>query len=157
MGLEAVTKISDLNPLWPLGTDERSQGDDHLRAIKTALRSLLTDVNQIGLGPASLAGEAGKVLKVNDGSTAYETATVLALVLPLVKRDTTYGGTITGSGTAWTLSAVPGNATCLLLFRNGVLLKQGTSYDFTLSSANITLAVSLDTAADEYLEAVYLA
>ncbi|HSW65359.1 MAG TPA: hypothetical protein VLH56_18930 [Dissulfurispiraceae bacterium] len=50
MGLETgVTKISDLNPLWPLTLDMRAEGDDHLRNIKVALQSLLADVAQIGL------------------------------------------------------------------------------------------------------------
>lgn len=37
MGLEVPTYINQLNAAWPLDTDLRSQGDDHLRAIKTAL------------------------------------------------------------------------------------------------------------------------
>ncbi|MDR6768617.1 hypothetical protein J2W88_003921 [Acidovorax delafieldii] len=39
MGLETVTYISDLNPLWPLGTlpDRKSEGDNHLRNIKSSL------------------------------------------------------------------------------------------------------------------------
>lgn len=48
MGLESVTNIEDLNVLWPLGNDPRNQGDDHLRAVKVALKSLLTDLQQIG-------------------------------------------------------------------------------------------------------------
>jgi hypothetical protein len=30
--------IQDLNPSWPTGTDPKSQGDDHMRAIKQALQ-----------------------------------------------------------------------------------------------------------------------
>jgi len=42
MGLEAgVTKLSDLDPTWPLSTDLRHYGDDHLRNIKIAAKSLL--------------------------------------------------------------------------------------------------------------------
>ena len=37
MGLENAEKISELNRLWPLGTDPRSQGDDHLRMLKACL------------------------------------------------------------------------------------------------------------------------
>jgi hypothetical protein len=78
MGLEAsVTKISDLNQSWPLSTDKRKEGDDHLRYIKVAVRSLLTIT---GLGdicfPASVAGKAGQGLKLNAGETAYELAPV---------------------------------------------------------------------------------
>lgn len=37
MGLETVTYIDDLNELWPLIGDPRSEGDDHIRNIKKAL------------------------------------------------------------------------------------------------------------------------
>lgn len=41
MGLESsVTKISDLNPLWPLGSDQKLAGDDHIRNIKIALQTI---------------------------------------------------------------------------------------------------------------------
>jgi len=37
MGLETVTYISDLNPLWPLGSDPKSNGDNHVRNLKTGI------------------------------------------------------------------------------------------------------------------------
>lgn len=37
MGLETVTYISDLNPLWPLGSDPKSNGDNHVRNLKSSL------------------------------------------------------------------------------------------------------------------------
>ena len=37
MGIENGDKISDLNPLWPLGTDPVSQGDDQIRLIKNVM------------------------------------------------------------------------------------------------------------------------
>lgn len=39
MPLESGDTIADLNPLWPLGSDPKSQGDDHLRLIKTVLQN----------------------------------------------------------------------------------------------------------------------
>jgi hypothetical protein len=49
MPLESVTNISDLNASWPLGGDTKNNGDDHIRNLKTAVRSLLTNVAQLGL------------------------------------------------------------------------------------------------------------
>lgn len=72
MGLESVTKISDLNSSWPLGGDDRRKGDDHLRILKVAVKSLLADLNQISIGPESLAGEAGKALIVNVGEDGFD-------------------------------------------------------------------------------------
>jgi hypothetical protein len=41
MGLETGNTIAQLNAAWPLGSDPRSQGDDHLRLVK---RVMTTDV-----------------------------------------------------------------------------------------------------------------
>lgn len=50
MGLESGTSISDLNPNWPLGTDPKSQGDDHIRLIKQVLQDSLAN-GEIGKTP----------------------------------------------------------------------------------------------------------
>lgn len=39
MGLETGTYVNDLNMANPLGTDAKSQGDDHIRLIKTCLKN----------------------------------------------------------------------------------------------------------------------
>ena len=39
MGLETGTNIGDLNQNWPLGSDAKSQGDDHIRLVKTVLKN----------------------------------------------------------------------------------------------------------------------
>jgi len=39
MGLETATTIAELNALWPLGSDPKSQGDDHLRLIKSVMQN----------------------------------------------------------------------------------------------------------------------
>ncbi len=38
MPLETGNTVADLNELWPLGSDPKSQGDDHLRLIKDVLK-----------------------------------------------------------------------------------------------------------------------
>ena len=38
MGLETADTIAELNPLWPLGTDPKSEGDDHIRLIKQVMQ-----------------------------------------------------------------------------------------------------------------------
>ena len=70
MGLETVTTVSDLNTSWPLATDSRRQGDDHIRGLKVAVKSLLTNPQQIGL--PTFTGNAGKIVKVNAGATALD-------------------------------------------------------------------------------------
>jgi hypothetical protein len=43
MPIEAATNINGLNPLWPLGGDPKSAGDDHLRLIKSVLQGAISD------------------------------------------------------------------------------------------------------------------
>lgn len=46
MGLETGTYIEDLNENWPLGTDPKSQGDDHIRLVKDVLKNTLPGADQ---------------------------------------------------------------------------------------------------------------
>lgn len=39
MPVEAATSIATLNPAWPLGTDEKEEGDNHIRLIKQVLQT----------------------------------------------------------------------------------------------------------------------
>ena len=38
MGLETGDFIEDLDPNWPLGTDPKNEGDDHIRLIKETIQ-----------------------------------------------------------------------------------------------------------------------
>jgi len=53
MTVESVTYISDLNTSYPDGGDPKSEGDDHIRNIKLALRNTFPNVN----GPVSATDE----------------------------------------------------------------------------------------------------
>jgi hypothetical protein len=70
MAVENVSNVGDLNAAAPTGAESKSEGDDHLRAIKTALRQ-------------SFAGFAGAVLVTGaDGgaANAYTLTPVTALI-----------------------------------------------------------------------------
>lgn len=80
MGLETVTHISDLDPANPDADDPKSQGDNHLRNIKTALKTDLPNIT----GPVTatqaelnvLAGLTGDgVVVKNGGGTIVRTIT----------------------------------------------------------------------------------
>ena len=45
MPIESATYLSQLNTANPLGSDNRSTVDDHLRLIKATLRNTFTDIN----------------------------------------------------------------------------------------------------------------
>tara|TARA_R110001583_G_scaffold105947_1_gene253934 strand:+ start:340 stop:819 length:480 start_codon:yes stop_codon:yes gene_type:complete len=88
MGLESVTHISDLVASYPLSTDTRSEGDDHIRNIKDALLRDFPNINAIvSVTPAELnyldgassniqaqiAGiVAGTISTVDDGDFALQ-------------------------------------------------------------------------------------
>lgn len=44
MGVETATYISDLVATNPLGTDAKSQGDDHLRLLKSTIKATFPNV-----------------------------------------------------------------------------------------------------------------
>ena len=45
MTVESVTYIDDLNASYPAGTDAKSEGDDHIRNIKSAIKATFPNVN----------------------------------------------------------------------------------------------------------------
>lgn len=58
MGLEVAVNFNELNPLFPLATDARSEGDDHLRMLKICLQTVFP-------------GMAGRFGRVQAKATAY--------------------------------------------------------------------------------------
>lgn len=72
----SVTHIADLEPLYPLGTDNRLQGDNHIRNIKTALKNdlpLTTPATATGIAllTAANAAAARTTLGVSASSDVY--------------------------------------------------------------------------------------
>lgn len=58
MGLETGTTISQLDSSWPLGSDQKAQGDDHLRLIKAVLKAQFPGVGGQGFNTPITAKEA---------------------------------------------------------------------------------------------------
>ena len=44
MGLESATYIASLDATWPLGADAKNKGDDHVRLIKSVLKSSFANI-----------------------------------------------------------------------------------------------------------------
>ncbi|MFT3973158.1 MAG: tail fiber domain-containing protein [Amaricoccus sp.] len=68
MGLEAASKISQLNAAWPLGTDPRSQGDDHLRLIKSVMKADALSKDDGGIMAGGLSFGEGISLNFPDAT-----------------------------------------------------------------------------------------
>ena len=58
MGLENSSTIAGLNAAWPLPTDVKSQGDDHLRLLKSVLQAQFPGIYGSGAVPTWLATQA---------------------------------------------------------------------------------------------------
>jgi microcystin-dependent protein len=68
MGLEAVTGIWDFNTSWPLPTDKRRQGDDHLRNIKLGTKNTFPNIN----APVTATDEILNSIPANLGAIITE-------------------------------------------------------------------------------------
>ena len=75
MALESGTYIKDLVDTNPPGTDAISQGDDHIRLIKSVLQNSFPSTNNAPIIP-DIAGNGLKYLQVNSGATATQWASI---------------------------------------------------------------------------------
>jgi len=69
MSLENATYVAQLDKDWPTGTDLVSQGDDHLRLIKSVLQNSFPVNLNVPIVP-NTTDNNGKVLSVNSDGTA---------------------------------------------------------------------------------------
>lgn len=91
-----VTYTSDLNPLWPASADAKSDGDDHLRNTKAAIKNTLP----LFTGPLMIAHD-------QVASKDYVNQTAFTTVLPAQPGGTTPYAleTINGSA-AWKVADI---------------------------------------------------
>ena len=70
MGLEAGDFIDDLNSSWPLGTDLRRYGANHLRLIKLTIKASFPNINgAVNVTPAEINQLVGFNLSAIDALT----------------------------------------------------------------------------------------
>jgi len=66
MSLETATWVTQLNSSNPTATDPVSEGDDHLRMLKTVLKNSFPSSSTTAIVP-NVSGQSGKYL-TNDGT-----------------------------------------------------------------------------------------
>jgi hypothetical protein len=118
MGLEAGTSIAALNSSWPLGADVKSQGDDHIRLIKAALKTTFPGAAAAGFATPITATET-ELNRVSGVTSAIQTQlnskaanganTDITSLAP--SGTITTGGAITASSGG--ISATTGNITAV--------------------------------------------
>lgn len=99
MTLESATKIGELVPTNPPGTDNVSQGDDHFRVVKTAVQGTFPDVGSEQVINAGEGGSSPVETLGLPGNTMLWTPLAIA---DFVKAN--WGG--------WSLSSTTTNAYC---------------------------------------------
>lgn len=140
MSLEAATNISQLNPSNPVGNDQESQGDDHIRMIKAVLQAAFPNATSAFYFPQIVLKSADfSITSIQQNATFLVdcTAAVVTATLPtlapanagwecfFIKTDATVNtmfiqppaGTIQSgeySGLAKTRRCIPGRRTRVL-------------------------------------------
>ena len=111
--------LSDLEKLWPLGSDEKNQGDDHLRGIKNVLGNSFPTVAQARYPANYLAGAAGYAteekqgaLELSSGTTAQRTTSPTTGAL---RFNMTLGQLEYWDGTVWRASPATVNQGDLII------------------------------------------
>jgi hypothetical protein len=85
MGLETATFIAGLTPTWPIASEPKSQGDDHLRLIKSVLQATFPSATRALYFPKGETSTTPLVLDATDQNnfiTIDTTAGNVAVTLP---------------------------------------------------------------------------
>lgn len=162
MGLETGTFIDDLVATNPLGTDQKLQGDDHLRLIKSVLQATFPSADQAFPlkrynTPAVKTG-VYTVVAADDGSLIRVDATSGAIIVTLTAAATLGAKFLTrikkidGSANTVTVDAngaeTIDGATTLVLpdqYDAVTLLCDGTAWHVLSDSLNVALLTAVNT------------
>lgn len=138
----AGVRVSDvISPLSPSDTYPVIDVDVNAKGFARAVASTA----QRDAIPASLRSTSLFVLVTDTGTfyrwngSAWVLVNLAQLALPANHQwNVIPTGTIDGVNRVFTLPEVPDPTNSLLLFKNGMLMRQGAGHDFVLSGATIT-------------------
>ena len=98
MALETGSYIGDLNPANPPGTDPKSQGDDHIRLIKTALKDCFPGIAGAIICDGADGGLVNAYTVTPSNSLLAYTPGMFVIFSPLVTNSGTSTINISGLG-----------------------------------------------------------
>ena len=145
----SVTHIADLEPLYPLGTDNRLQGDNHIRNIKTALK------NDLPLNAPSTA--IGRSILTGADAASIRTIIGVPATSDVYAKTETYSDTETDTAISTAIAAiqtVPAGAISAFamntaptgwLKANGAAVSRttyATLFAALISSATVTMTIA---------------
>ncbi len=131
MGLESATYIEDLNENNPLGTDSKAQGDNHLRLIKSVLKSQFPN-----LGSEAVTATAEDLNEIFENNRLVPTGAIMI-----------WSGAIVDIPTGWSLcDGTLGTPNLINRFVAGTGTDTGGALDVgeTGGSEDITLPASTE-------------
>jgi len=131
MGLETATYVSGLNSANPTSTDPKSQGDDHLRLLKSTLQATFLNADGAKTFPT------GAMTVV--GLATTQTLTNKTLTLPTI-TSIDNGGTITipsGAGTFCKIAATQTLTNKTINLTNNTLQTTLAQLNTAISDANV--------------------
>jgi hypothetical protein len=115
MGLETGVTIAQLDSAWPLGGDQKTQGDDHLRLIKSVLKTQFPGASGLGFNTPIIATESDlntlPQLLLNRAAfkvtkTAIQTLPVANVLTNILFEQTNYDNKSSFAGqTSYTIAA----------------------------------------------------
>lgn len=129
MPVESATYINSLNASYPTGSDNISQGDNHIRLLKETIKATFPNI---------AGAVSGTHTAINSAVTAANAATDANTASTIVKRDGSgnfTAGTITAALTGNVTGNVTGNASTATALATARTIG-GVSFDGT---ANINL------------------
>ena len=128
MALESATYINQLVDTNPLGSDEISKGDDHIKLIKEVLQSSFPDV--VGQAAATIFTSDSAPTSNVRGTVWYDTGNNLLKINTAVTGLTATWVTV-NSGAPWASSA-PASDACFRAHRNGTAQSMPASTAYQL-------------------------
>ena len=95
MPVESASYISQLNPSYPAGTEAKSQGDNHLRLLKTVMQ---TQFPSLGTTPVTVTAAEINFTVQNAGKLAVGNTTTTLTLSAGIKNFTVQTGRAFGAG-----------------------------------------------------------
>lgn len=129
MGVESATFITDFDPTLPTSTDLRSQGDDHIRLLKTVLKDNFPTASKAWYNPTTVSKSADFTVVAADMNKTFLIDTSGGLV------NMTLGNVFSAGDAGWECFFIK-----TTIGVNPVLVKPAAGTLFSGSLAGLTAA-----------------
>lgn len=99
MSVETATNINQLDPTLPSSADPKSEGDDHIRLLKSTLKATFPNVT--GISTSATSNSATVLATTSQVQNAILASSGITAVLPAQSGNTGRFLTTNGSAASW--------------------------------------------------------